>query len=59
LRRLQSMDLNSGSGLGLSMVQNTLHSYGGNIQLQSSIGEGATFSVTWPNEALLSSTISS
>lgn len=57
LRRLQSMDSNSGSGLGLSMVQNTLQSYGGGIQLTSSIGEGTKFSVLWPNESHLSSKI--
>jgi two-component system NtrC family sensor kinase len=38
----------SGSGLGLSIVQETVSNHGGGIKVQSSEGEGTTFSVFLP-----------
>lgn len=37
-----------GSGLGLAIVQKTILAYGGNISVQSDLGEGACFQFTWP-----------
>lgn len=37
-----------GSGLGLAIVQKTVLAYGGEISVQSDIGEGACFQFTWP-----------
>ncbi len=46
--RLPSDNDNHGSGLGLAMVKRTVENYGGRITVQSSLGEGARFSVFWP-----------
>jgi len=45
---LKPRDEVEGTGLGLSMVEKTLANYSGNIAVKSDIGEGATFTVTWP-----------
>ena len=38
-----------GSGLGLYIVKNAIEKLGGNIQLDSVVGEGSTFRITIPN----------
>lgn len=35
-----------GTGLGLTIVQNLVKAYGGNIQVDSNVGEGTTFTLT-------------
>lgn len=57
LKRLPTSDQNSGSGLGLSLVKKTLETYGGDIELISSEGEGATFQFSWPKDDVLNRTI--
>jgi signal transduction histidine kinase len=47
-----------GSGLGLAMVKRTVESYGGRVSVQSSLGEGARFSVWWPRETELKELLS-
>jgi signal transduction histidine kinase len=37
-----------GSSLGLVIIEKTLANYSGKISIQSDIGKGATFIVTWP-----------
>jgi signal transduction histidine kinase len=37
-----------GSGLGLSIVQRIVEQHGGNISVESRVGEGSTFTVTLP-----------
>jgi signal transduction histidine kinase len=37
-----------GTGLGLSIVKHTAQSHGGNVELESSPGQGATFIVRLP-----------
>lgn len=37
-----------GTGLGLTIVRDILRRYGGNIQVQSALGAGTTFTVTLP-----------
>ncbi|CAM3570179.1 ATP-binding protein [Marinicrinis lubricantis] len=39
---------NSGTGLGLAIVKNIIDSHDGQIQVQSTTGEGTTFSITIP-----------
>ncbi len=39
------------TGIGLSIVKKIVETSGGTIQLESSIGKGATFSFTWPKSA--------
>ena len=39
-----------GSGLGLALAQRLAHLLGGNIEMQSMVGEGSTFSVELPLE---------
>jgi signal transduction histidine kinase len=57
LKRLPTSEQNSGSGLGLSLVKKTLEIYGGDIELISSEGEGATFQFSWPKDDVLNRTI--
>ena len=39
-----------GTGLGLSIVRHAVERHGGNVQVESSLGEGTTFTVTLPIE---------
>lgn len=45
---LKPRDQVEGSGIGLTVVQRLIESRGGQIQIQSQLGEGATFRFTWP-----------
>jgi hypothetical protein len=36
-------------GLGLSIVQGIVHSFGGDITVESEVGRGTTFRVTFPS----------
>lgn len=47
---LQSQDQIEGTGIGLSIVKKIVEKFGGNITLQSTAGQGATFTFTWPKE---------
>jgi signal transduction histidine kinase len=40
-----------GTGLGLSIVRHAVERHGGNVQVESSLGEGSTFVVTLPIDA--------
>lgn len=42
-----------GMGLGLTIVQNLITAYGGNIDITSKIGKGSTFTVSIPNSTNL------
>lgn len=57
LKRLPNSQQNTGSGLGLSLVKKTLETYGGNIELISREGEGATFQFSWPKADVLNRAI--
>jgi signal transduction histidine kinase len=48
---LQPRDLVEGSGVGLAIVKRMIESRGGSIQVESSVGSGATFRFTWPRRA--------
>ena len=43
----RSRDL-GGSGLGLSIVRNTMRAHGGDVTVHSEIGQGSTFELTFP-----------
>lgn len=45
---LRPRDEVEGSGMGLAVVKKQIESRGGTIQVASAVGEGATFSFTWP-----------
>lgn len=45
---LQSRDLVEGSGIGLTLVKKIVESYGGQIAVESAVGQGATFRFIWP-----------
>ena len=51
-RTLKGRDEVEGSGMGLTVVKKLVESYGGTIQVVSSMGKGATFQFTWPATAL-------
>ena len=40
-----------GSGMGLAIVKKIIESRGGRIDIQSSLGDGATFRFTWPKDS--------
>jgi len=40
-----------GTGLGLSIVRHAVERHGGNVQVESSLGEGSAFTVTLPIDA--------
>jgi hypothetical protein len=39
-----------GSGMGLAMVKKQVEYFGGTVKLDSEVGQGATFTFTWPHE---------
>jgi PAS domain S-box-containing protein len=43
--------IGEGVGLGLSIVQGIVRNYGGRIELESQVGVGSSFSVTFPRES--------
>ena len=49
---LKPRDEVEGSGMGLAIVKKTIESQGGQIAVESDIGQGATFRFTWPKLAL-------
>lgn len=44
--------LSGGTGLGLAIVQELMHAQGASINVQSKLGEGTTFTLTFPNKEL-------
>ena len=45
---LNTRDEMEGSGIGLAIVERIVHSMGGEVTLESEVGQGATFRFTWP-----------
>ena len=48
---LEPKDLATNTGIGLALVRKIIQERGGEIVLESTPGEGATFRFTWPREA--------
>ena len=46
---LQPRDEVEGSGMGLAFVKKTVEHYGGQIWVESAVGQGAAFNFTWPS----------
>jgi PAS domain S-box-containing protein len=44
---LQARDTHESTGVGLAIVKKIVETEGGTVQLESSLGQGATFSFTW------------
>ena len=42
-------DQGKGTGLGLNIVHRLIDKYGGNISIESTVGEGTTFTITFPD----------
>lgn len=49
---LRPRDEVEGSGIGLSVVKKIIENMGGKLKLVSAVGEGATFTFTWPLESM-------
>lgn len=47
---LRPRDEVEGNGMGLAMVKKQVESRGGKVWLESQLGEGTTFSFTWPTQ---------
>lgn len=47
---LKPKDEVEGSGMGLALVKKIIHTFGGEITVESEKGKGSTFSFTWPIE---------
>jgi signal transduction histidine kinase len=45
---LESKDYANSTGIGLALVKKIIVEHGGSIQLTSNVGEGASFTFTWP-----------
>jgi PAS domain S-box-containing protein len=45
---LQSRDRVEGSGMGLALVKKHIDLQGGHINIESTLGKGCTFKITWP-----------
>jgi signal transduction histidine kinase/FixJ family two-component response regulator len=45
---LVSRDDTKGMGIGLAVIKKIVESQGGTVQVKSQLGEGSTFSFTWP-----------
>ena len=45
---LKPRDQVEGSGIGLALVKKLVESRGGEVAVESNVGEGATFRITWP-----------
>jgi signal transduction histidine kinase len=54
-RRLHSHSEFSGSGIGLAACKKIVEQYKGQIHVQSTLGEGTTFSIEFPESCLLNS----
>ena len=53
------LDKDRGAGLGLSIVKNIVDMHGGEIQVQSTLGEGTEFTIILPLEQSVANTTSS
>jgi signal transduction histidine kinase len=45
---LRARDEVEGTGIGLSVVKRTIENQGGQVWVESDVGQGATFSFLWP-----------
>jgi signal transduction histidine kinase len=48
-KTIKSQDKKDSTGVGLAIVKRIVEEAGGSISVESSIGQGATFRVLWPN----------
>ena len=55
-QRPQSRDAREGSGVGLALVRKLADRHGGRIPVASTPGEGATFTLSWPKQAIAAGT---
>lgn len=54
---LATRDETNAIGIGLCIVKKTVEAYGGSVYIQSQIGQGTTFSFTWPKSPRVGSSL--
>lgn len=47
-KTLKPRDKVEGSGMGLALIKKVVNSYGGNVYVESTLGQGTTFFFNWP-----------
>jgi signal transduction histidine kinase len=52
-KTLKPRDQVEGSGMGLAMIKKIITRFGGNININSDLGKGMSFSFQWPKETLV------
>jgi PAS domain S-box-containing protein len=51
-QRLNPQAQIQGSGIGLALVEKNIRTFGGRLALESAVGQGSTFRISWPKQQI-------